>query len=164
MTKEEAREILAAIGGQEYSPEIIRPYDWRDAYPVIDCGVIDGIIYTPDGDYIDYTGEEYGRVRYTVHPDGNYAVLDREYGTVTYDGQVYVLQGQAYLSDRVFPGGWHDAEEGEEYTTEYYADAVDPDGNDYIVVWQFDTVKGEEPEDEENYDWSDDNIVEVRRV
>ena len=81
--------------------------------------------------------------------------------TITYNGQKYELLEQASLSNRSFPGDFQSAEEGEQYTAEYWAAAKDSDGNDVTVYWQFDEVKGQEPEDESQYDFSTDNIVKV---
>ena len=85
------------------------------------------------------------------------------YGEVTYQGQEYLLQDDAQLSNRVFPGWWGDAHEGEEYTAEYSAPAS-RQSHTNTVVWQFSVVKGQEPENESDYDWDDDNIVRVKAL
>jgi hypothetical protein len=87
--------------------------------------------------------------------------MTTDYGTVTHEGTTYTLTQQAYPSGRVFTGWWGDASEGEEYTAEYEAHAVDAKGDEYIVRWHFDAVRNEEPEDEGNWPWFDDNIVAV---
>lgn len=84
-----------------------------------------------------------------------------KYGTVTHDGTTYTLTQQAYQTSRMFHGWWGDAGEGDAYTAEYEAAAVNSDGDECIVRWHFDAIKGEEPEDEGNWPWFDDNIVAV---
>lgn len=79
--------------------------------------------------------------------------------TITFEGKTYTLQGDADYTNRVFTGWWGDASEGESYTTEFDAPAIDADGNRYEVVWQFQVVKGEEPEDLSNLDWGDVALV-----
>jgi len=81
--------------------------------------------------------------------------------TVTYKGKTYKVNGQAELSNRVFFGWWGDAQDGEEYTAEWEADGEDESGIPVKVRWQMDMVKGEEPEDGADWDFSDDNIVKV---
>jgi hypothetical protein len=84
-----------------------------------------------------------------------------DFGTATYNGKIYTLVNEATLSNRVFTGWWGDAEEGEPYTAEYNADAVDADGNQYMIYWQFDEIKGNEPEDESNYPFDDAHVTRV---
>lgn len=82
---------------------------------------------------------------------------------ISYQGEKYTLECDAFLSNRVFPGWWGDVEEGEAYTAEYeaYATSTGGDGARYVVRWHFDAVKGDEPEDEGNWPWDDENIVSV---
>lgn len=56
------------------------------------------------------------------------------------------MDGDVEFTNRVFPGWWGDAEEGEGYIAEYADTGYSPDGEKYIVEYQFDLVKGEEPE------------------
>jgi hypothetical protein len=85
-----------------------------------------------------------------------------DYGTIAYEGMTLTLTEQAELSDRVFPGGWDDAEEGEEYFAEYSAPAVDGQGEKYTVYWRFRQIKGEEgPEDD--LPWDNDPYAVERR-
>lgn len=86
---------------------------------------------------------------------------DPVYGKILWGGNVYHLTEQAELTNRVFHGWWGDAQEGETYTTEYSASAFDNDGNQHRVYWQFEVVKGQEPEDDGDYPWTDDNISNV---
>jgi hypothetical protein len=83
-----------------------------------------------------------------------------DYGEVGYEGRVYHLTNQATLSNCVFPGWWGDVDEGDVYITEYWASAVDDEGNRFRVVWHFETIKGEEPQ-EEDYPWDDGHVVRV---
>lgn len=91
----------------------------------------------------------------------NYEESEKEFGEVEFDGKKYALIQQAYQSNRVFHGWFGDAGDGETYTDEWEASAIDKDGNEYKVSWQWDMVKGEEPEDGSNYPWFDENIVAV---
>lgn len=88
--------------------------------------------------------------------------MNKDFGTITYNEVEYRLEEDATLSNRVFPGWWGDAEEGESYTAEYQARATGPDGNDYMVYWQFEEVKGKEPEDESNYPWENIHSVKLQ--
>lgn len=83
------------------------------------------------------------------------------FGTVNHNGKVITLTDQAVLSNRVFTSWWGDASEGESYTAEYHANGVDENGNDVMVYWQFDEIKGQEPEDESNYPWDDEHVSKV---
>lgn len=96
---------------------------------------------------------------YQGQPDDGRQILNR--GEVHHDGQLYDLVEDATPTNRAFPGGWGDASEGEFYTAEYGAAAVDQEGKPVKVVWQFDETKGREPEDESNYPWDDEHISNV---
>lgn len=88
--------------------------------------------------------------------------LERQFGSVTFQGRKYVLAEAATFTNRVFPGWWGDASDDEpDYTAEYGAAAIDENGAPYKVIWQFDAVKGEEPEDEGNWPWDDGHITSV---
>lgn len=92
-----------------------------------------------------------------------YQAAAAQYGTVIYDGQEYALLEPAQLSNRVFPGWWGDAiEEEPEYTSEWQAQAIDGEGNRHYVVWQFDAVKYQEPEDDSNWPWDDEHVTAVK--
>ena len=84
--------------------------------------------------------------------------LAQKFGKVAHEGKEYTLAQVADYSNRVFPGWWGDVQEGEEYTAEFSASAYDNDGNSYMIYWQFDSVKGQEPEDLSNYPWDDEHI------
>lgn len=92
----------------------------------------------------------------TAHPDS----LAEKYGAVEFEGATYILTGQADFTSRTFPGDFNSASEGESYTTELAADAIDAEGNPYQVYWQFAAVKGEEPEPD-RYDYSSENVSRV---
>lgn len=84
-----------------------------------------------------------------------------DYGIVTYHGKEYRVVEQATLSNRVFPGCFSDAEEGERYISEYVARAVDLRGSEYKVTWQFQEVKFQEQEDESLLPWDNRYITSV---
>lgn len=86
--------------------------------------------------------------------------LAKQFGTVTFEGKTYTLTAQADYTNRVFPAWYGDASEGESYTTEFDCEALDDAGNLYRVVWQFEVVKGEEPEPD-NHNWDDVAFVEL---
>lgn len=87
-----------------------------------------------------------------------FASFVEKFGSVEFGGKKYALMAQAEFTNRLFAGGFQDAETGEEYTTEYSAPAMREDGEEYVVRWQFDVIKGEEPADED-HDWDDVNDV-----
>lgn len=89
---------------------------------------------------------------------------DPVFGKVLYGGNVYHLSEEASLTNRVFHGWFGDADDGETYTTEYSASAFDSEGAPYRVYWQFDVIKGQEPEDEGDYPWTDEHISAVEGV
>lgn len=88
------------------------------------------------------------------------AEFARKFGTVVFEGTEYTLTDQADYTNRVYPGWWGDAQEGEEYTVEFGCPAVDEAGNIYRVTWQFEVVKGEEPLPED-HEWADVAAVEL---
>lgn len=88
-----------------------------------------------------------------------------DYGTATYNGRTYTLTSFPELTCRVFPNCFTEVDDGEEYTSEWSARAVDEngeEGNEYKVVWQFEAVKGTEPEDDSDWPW--DIVSTVRRL
>jgi hypothetical protein len=91
-----------------------------------------------------------------------YEINKSSFGSVIYQGREYILTCQAYQSNRVFSGWFGDAEEGESYTDEWEATATDRQGNQFAVVWQWEIVKGEEPEDGGDLPFRDSNIVKVK--
>lgn len=94
----------------------------------------------------------------------DYQKLADKFGTVTYKGQRLALAEQATPSNRVFSGWWGDAEENDgRYTAEYQASAVDTKGNSYMVYWQFDQIKGQEPGDESDYPFDNNHISRIDR-
>jgi hypothetical protein len=82
--------------------------------------------------------------------------------TVTFKGKTYSLDTQAEPTSRLFDGGFQSAKEGETYTDEWGAYATGPDGEQVMIVWQWQMVKGQEPEDGGDYPWLDSNIVAAR--
>lgn len=83
--------------------------------------------------------------------------------TYTHNGRTFTLTADADFSSRVFPGGWHDAEDGEEYVSEWDAPAVDAEGEKYIVRFHFYASKGGELEPD-YFPWDDEHIVDVFAV
>ena len=83
------------------------------------------------------------------------------YGTLEHNGKTYMMTGQSELTNRVFPNWWGDAAEGETYISEWFAPAVDVDGNEYQVIWQFDQVRGDEQEPD-SLNW--DDVYKVRAI
>lgn len=90
-----------------------------------------------------------------------YARMAEKFSKVEFRGKTYALSAQAELTNRVFPGWWGDAAEGEEYTQEWSAPAMDTDGNECVVRWQFEVVRGEETEDDSLHDWDDVQSVQA---
>lgn len=89
-----------------------------------------------------------------------YEEMAREYGEYEFNGNAYALTSYAERTNRLFPGWWGDAEEGEEYVDEWGASAIDEAGEEYEVVFQFDRVKGDE-EEADGLPWDDEHIVQV---
>jgi hypothetical protein len=91
----------------------------------------------------------------------NYEEYKSKFGTVVYEGKVYWLTAVADFSNRPFPGWWGDAQEGDLYTAEFSCPAVDGAGDEWLVYWQFEAVKGQEPEDNGAWPWDEENIARV---
>ena len=68
-----------------------------------------------------------------------------------------------YPSNRVFPGWWGDAKEGETYYAEYIGIAT-KENKFYDIYWQFLIIKGCEPEDESDYPWDNEHISNVEII
>ena len=58
-----------------------------------------------------------------------------DYGEVTHNGRHVSLTDTATLTNRLFCGWWGDADEGEEYTSEWSASGVDDAGLPVRVYW-----------------------------
>ena len=87
--------------------------------------------------------------------------LAQKFGIVAYEGVEYTLAQEAEYSNRLFPGGWGDAQEDEPYLAEFSAKAYDAQGNEVWIYWQFDTIKGREPADLGNYPWDNEHIMRI---
>lgn len=88
--------------------------------------------------------------------------LEREFGSYQFEGKTYYATRQTEFTDREFPGCFEEAEEGEEYVSEYSAPGYDENGNPVEIFMMFTEIKGEEA-DPENLNWSRDaDRVEVR--
>lgn len=97
----------------------------------------------------------------TMQP--NLQQLAQKFGTVTHEGTEYTLTSVADFSSRLFDGNGLNAQEGEPYTVEFVCPAIDSEGNEYEIYWQFDgIIKGEEPAPD-MYDWAhgDDHITRI---
>lgn len=93
----------------------------------------------------------------------NMQQLAQQFGTVAHEGTEYTLTSVADFSSRLFDGNGLNAQEGEPYTVEFSCPAVDSEGNEYWVYWQFDNIiKGEEPAPD-MYDWThgDEHITRI---
>lgn len=94
------------------------------------------------------------------HNNESKPTFDKGFGVFTFEGKEYALLRDAMLTNRVFPGWYGDANDGEEYVTEFDAPAIDSEGNSCRVVWRFNVVKGDEPIDDGDHDWDDVADVE----
>lgn len=63
-----------------------------------------------------------------------------------------------FQTNRVFPGWFGDAGDGEQYLSEWACDVESDDGDRYKITWQFPVVKGEEPAVDE-LPWGDVSFV-----
>jgi len=79
--------------------------------------------------------------------------MSNDFGTVEFDNIEYTLLEDADYSNRLFYGGFNDADWGEEYIVEFCARAIGPKRKKVMVYWQFPAIKGGEPEDEGGYPW-----------
>lgn len=78
------------------------------------------------------------------------------------EGRTYYATRQMEFTNREFLGCFEEAEEGEEYVSEYSAPGYDENGNPVEIFMMFTEIKGEEV-DPENLNWSQDaDRVEVR--
>lgn len=83
-------------------------------------------------------------------------------GKVEFEGREYALLCEPSLTNNVFPGWFGDAKNGEAYVMQWGAGAVDADGIKHSMIWEFDAVRGEEPDDDSNWPW--DAVYGVERV
>lgn len=79
------------------------------------------------------------------------------------DGKLEAIElnsdDECFLTNRLFPGWFGDAGEGEKYQSEWACYADDEDGERYKIVWMFPAVKGEEPEDD-GWPWDDESFID----
>lgn len=76
------------------------------------------------------------------------------YGTTQREGKTIILDSDADFTSRLMPHlPYHEAEEGDTYFFEMSANGHDEQGNNCTVYWEFEAVKGEEPE-LDTYDYS----------
>lgn len=76
------------------------------------------------------------------------------------NGKTITTDDECFLTNRVFPGWWGDAKEGESYISEWACNATDESGEPCRVIYQFPAVKGEEPDDD-GWPWEDERYVSV---
>lgn len=92
----------------------------------------------------------------------NLAALECEFGSYHFEGKTYYAARQMELTNRLFDGCYNDAEDGDEYISEYSAPGYDETGTPVEIFMAFPQVKGEEV-DPENLNWIQDaNRVEAR--
>lgn len=92
----------------------------------------------------------------------NLTELDYRFGSYELDGKTYYASRQMERTNRVFPGWFGDASEGNEYADEWSAPGYDEQGNKVEIYMVFTQIKGEEMEDD-NLDWTKDaSRVEFR--
>lgn len=92
----------------------------------------------------------------------NLTHLEREFGSYQFEGKTYYATRQMEFTNREFLGCFNEAEEGEEYVSEYSAPGYDENGNPVEIFMMFTEIKGEEAESS-NLNWSQDaERVEAR--
>lgn len=80
---------------------------------------------------------------------------------VEFEGKTYMIEGQAQFTNRLFNGdNFMDVAEGERYNFEMSEKAIDEDGNEYVVYYVMEDIKGREW-DSDNFDWEIDRVEEV---
>lgn len=72
--------------------------------------------------------------------------------------------GEAFPTSRTFPGSWHDAKEGEPYISEWKERGGDSEGREVVIVFHFELIKGEEPEDAGALPWDSEHIQSIEYV
>lgn len=83
----------------------------------------------------------------------NLATLGRESGSYQFEGKTYYATRQMEFTNRGFLGCFEEAEEGEEYVSEYSAPGYGENGNPVEIFMMSTEIKGEEA-DPENLNWS----------
>lgn len=80
----------------------------------------------------------------------------REENKMEFEGRTYTLTGDAEITGTELDSrftNYHEAQNGEAYDFEMAAPALDEEGNEVMVYWVFENIKGEEKElDTYNYD------------
>lgn len=78
------------------------------------------------------------------------------------DGKLEAIEmfsdDECFITSRVFTFWQGDADYGEKYFSEWARYAEDGEGNRYKIVWMFETIKGEEPEDDD-WPWEDESLI-----
>jgi hypothetical protein len=88
--------------------------------------------------------------------------MDKNYGTVEFEGMEYTLTTDADFTSRMLEhsNNYNDVLEGENYDFEMAADAVDSKGKEYKVYWIFTDVKGEDAKELDSFDYDKVDRVE----
>lgn len=123
---------------------------------------IENLMAPDEVEKVEEKEQEDNKIIITEEGEINLSNLEREFGSYEFEGKTYYATRQMEYTDRVFPGSWHDAEEGETYIQEWSAPGYDEEGNDVEIFMAFEQVKGEEVEGE-NLDWlQEPSRVEAR--
>lgn len=89
--------------------------------------------------------------------------MTTNFGKVTFADKEYTLTSDADITSTSLDGryvNYHEAAEGEEYSFQMSAQAIDEDGVEHTVYWIFEDIKGSEKDlDGHNYD-NVDKVVE----
>ncbi len=81
-----------------------------------------------------------------------------------YNGMKLFVDDNASPSCRVFTGWWGDAEDGEAYTDEWSVDATSEDGSNWKIYWQFEQIRGQEPEEADALPFDDEHIDRIETL
>jgi len=96
--------------------------------------------------------------------------MEKKYGSVEFGGKKYILSEQADCTSRLLPAphvNIHEAQEGDEYQSEYAACGIGPKNEHVVVYWIHTNVKDSDlgtdgdaiPDDQ--LDWDDVDRVET---
>lgn len=69
---------------------------------------------------------------------------------------------QATLTNRVFPGWWGDAQDGEEYIEEWEEHYIADNGQEFSAIYHFTNLRGEDGTAPDDLTWDEDHIWMVK--
>jgi hypothetical protein len=69
------------------------------------------------------------------------------------------VDGACSLTNEEFPGWWGSVRDGEKYLSEWGAYAKDEDGEHYMIIWRFPVIKGQEPENDDEWPWDNQEFI-----